>query len=178
MPHYRVATQVAQRRNCKVDKPKRPIRIEGDIAFIPLTKGHEAIIDAADVPLVEGRRWSMSGPGYAQWKGGVYLHRMILGLEAGDGRFADHINGNKLDCRRANLRAATMAQNVQNRPARSDNSSGIKGVSFDRSRGLWTAEVKSGRVRIRCGRFASKEAAADAVRAAREVLHGEFCNHG
>ena len=35
----------------------RPIRIEGDVAYVPLTKGYEAIIDVEDVPLVEGRNW-------------------------------------------------------------------------------------------------------------------------
>lgn len=36
---------------------KRPIRIEGDVAYVPLTQGYTAIIDAGDVPLVEGRSW-------------------------------------------------------------------------------------------------------------------------
>jgi HNH endonuclease len=177
MPQYRVATQAAQRRISKVDKPKRPIRIEGDIAFIPLTKGYEAIIDAADVPLVEGWNWTYANVGYAYRNPGILLHRMLLGLEVGDGRMGDHINGNKLDCRRANLRAATMGQNVQNRGARSDSRTGIKGVHFDHQKGLWAAEVKAGGVRVLRKRFKTKEEAAEAVRVARTLHHGEFARH-
>ena len=35
----------------------RPIRIEGDFAYIPLTRGYESVIDATDVNLVEGFNW-------------------------------------------------------------------------------------------------------------------------
>ena len=41
-----------------IDMNIRQIRIQGDIAYVPLTKGYEAVIDAADVPLVQGNNWS------------------------------------------------------------------------------------------------------------------------
>lgn len=40
----------------------RPIRIEGDVAYVTLTRGYEAIIDAENVPLVEGYNWQHFGP--------------------------------------------------------------------------------------------------------------------
>jgi hypothetical protein len=43
-----------------------------------------------------------------------FLHRLILGLDHGDKRRADHRNRDRLDCRRANLRIVTQAQNNQN----------------------------------------------------------------
>ena len=38
-------------------KAIRQIRVDGNIAYVPLTRGYEAVIDAADVPLVEGWNW-------------------------------------------------------------------------------------------------------------------------
>lgn len=70
----------------------RPIRIEGNVAYIPLTRGFEAVIDAADVPLVDGRNWCAAvkpNATYAVRKEkrdgkivGMHLHRVILSAPA------------------------------------------------------------------------------------------------
>jgi hypothetical protein len=81
-----------------------------------------ALVDVDDAEQVGAYSWFMDGKGYAmrctpRGEGKrlfVYLHREILGLVPGDGIQADHINGDKLDNRRVNLRVCTAAENQQN----------------------------------------------------------------
>jgi hypothetical protein len=184
-----VATQAAQRRNCKVDKPKRPIRIEGDIAFIPLTKGHEAIIDAGDVPLADGRLWqalvvrrkdgsirtiyatSRTGDGRT-----VYLHRLIAGEP--EGAEVDHRDGDGLLNVRSNLRVCSTSQNNCNRRVSIRNTSGLKGASWNASVGKWLARIKVNGKQHNLGHFLTPEEAHAAYVAASLKYHGEFGNHG
>lgn len=78
------------------------------------------IVDAADARWLLEHRWGLGSDGYATRRRpgvAIRMHREILGLAAGDGRHTDHINRDKLDNRRANLRVVTAAQNMQNRPS-------------------------------------------------------------
>lgn len=160
----------------------RPIRIEGNIAYITLTQGYEAVIDAADVHLVEGRNWfarvthgnavyaesNLSHPRSGQDK----LHRIIIGDTPG--LQIDHIDGDGLNNRRGNLRLATHSQNMQNRPLFKNNKSGFKGVSYRKDSKCWRAEILSKGDRHILGKFNCPTAAHFAyVKASRE-LHGEF----
>ncbi|MEG7750695.1 HNH endonuclease, partial [Listeria monocytogenes] len=65
----------------------------------------------------------------------VYLHRQIMGEPSGFE--VDHIDGNGLDNRRANLRVASKTQNVRNQRIRQDNTSSFKGVSWSKRRQKW-----------------------------------------
>lgn len=158
----------------------RPIRIEGDVAFVPLTRGYEAIIDAADIPLVEGRNWCAlvckSGIVYAQHgarRGKGLMHRVILGAEC-EGSLVDHRDHNGLNNRRFNLRPATYAQNNHNARRRSDNTSGLKGVCWHTKTGKWVAQIQSGGRRRHLGLFTTPEAAHAAYQQASVQHHGEF----
>lgn len=160
----------------------RSLRVEGNVAYIPLTKGYEAVIDAADVPLVEGRFWTASvfkNTVYAMtrakertgvWRT-VYLHRLLAGVP---GQEVDHVSGDGLDNRRINLRPATKAENRRNRRVGSANTSGIKGVHLDAFTGRWRAEIEVDGVKHRLGRFATQSEAASVYAAASVRLHGDF----
>ena len=90
----------------------------------------------------------------------------------------DHINRIKCDNRVENLRAATSGQNQANATIRHDNTSGIKGVSWDCRSERWRVRITTnGKVKY-LGRFTSKSEAKDAIRKARVELHGEFACHG
>lgn len=128
----------------------RTIRIEGNTAFVPLTKGYEAMIDASDVGLVEGYSWQAfvrprKAGGYFPIYAMAYtlrndgprqrllMHRVINPTP--QGMVVDHINGDGLDNRRHNLRTATSNQNSRNRRPRED---GLAyGVRQD-ERGKWS----------------------------------------
>lgn len=132
------------------------------------------IVDDADFPLLSQWRWSLSGR-YVERRGPrperrkIYLHRELLGLTYGDRREGDHVNGDTLDNRRANLRVATHAENCQNHHRRVSRSftSKHRGVSWDK-RGGWRAQATiNGKNRF-LGRFDREEDAAVAAQAARD----------
>ena len=81
----------------------------------------------------------------------IYMHRLIN--KTSDGLFTDHINHNKLDNRRENLRTVTNSQNIMNSKLRIDNMSGHKGIWFDKSRQKWTVEIMINQKRIHLGRY-------------------------
>ena len=86
----------------------------------------------------------------------------------------DHINGNPADNRLSNLREATHSENVWNSRRRSSNSSGYKGVSFDKSSGKWQARIMRNYFRVHIGLFDSPQLAYEAYCAAANAMHGEF----
>lgn len=142
------------------------------IALIPLrsrsgeTVAH-AIIDAADEAEVNQWRWCLNPNGYA-WRsvrGGrehVYLHRMLGGCTAGDGLYVDHINRDRLDCRRENLRQVTPAESAQNKSAISGR---FRGVRWDPLRRRWLAQAQLDGRHYHLGRHLTEEAAAAVVEA-------------
>lgn len=134
-----------------------------------------ALIDAEDAERVLAYRWCLHPRGYAQrgvMRGGVrrtvLLHRQIMGLGYGDRREVDHVNRNPLDCRRANLRLATRAENMQNQSSagnRGATSSRHRGVTFRKDCARWQARAQVGKVPRYLGLFASEDEAAAAVAA-------------
>jgi hypothetical protein len=88
--------------------------------------------------------------------------------------FIDHINGDVLDNRIENLRAATHSQNCMNTRLRSDNTSGIKGVRWSKLKQKWIGTVGVNYKNYCAGEFDTKEKAAEAVAKLRQELHGEF----
>lgn len=107
------------------------------------------------------------------YKGREYLHRLIM--TPAPGELVDHINGNKLDCRRSNLRIVTNAQNLWNRGITAHNTSGYKGVTYCSDTGRWRAEIRVNRKRIHLGRFDHPEEAAKAYDDAARKHHGRYC---
>jgi hypothetical protein len=126
-----------------------------------------AVIDKADSHLLR-TSWSFNTSDrekrYLKNWAGQLLHRAVMGLEPGDPRRIDHINGNTLDNRRSNLRIATVAQNAQNQGSRGG-SSEHRGVTWDRSRGKWMATAMLDGRRRTIGRFDSEDEAAAAAAA-------------
>lgn len=154
----------------------RSIRVDGDIAFIPLTRGKVAIIDAADVPLVDGWNWcavpSTTGGWYAYCSGNkkVRLHQYLKPAPAGF--VIDHRDRDGLNCRRSNLRFATAKQNAQNKRRPRIGTGAYKGVS--RHGGGWRARIVAENGRLALGTFQTAEMAADAYDRAALELFGEF----
>jgi hypothetical protein len=90
----------------------------------------------------------------------------------------DHIDGDRSNNAISNLRLATRGQNACNIRLRSDNRSGLKGVSWDKNRGKWLAQIKANRKNFTLGRFDTPEQAHAAWATAAKRLHGEFFNPG
>ena len=92
-------------------------------------------------------------------------------------KFIDHIDGNNSNNSIENLRPTTVPQNQWNRKLDSRNTSGIKGVCWDKKRNKWTSYVKKHGKNVYLGRFNTIQEAEKAVKIGRITLHGEFARH-
>jgi len=121
---------------------------------IPLGNHGVTVVDDEDADQAQFA-WSFHG-GYASrmihspMKDGkrtsrrVYLHREILGLKRGDKLCADHIDRNRLNNRRDNLRVVVDAENHQNLSSHRNSASRYRGVHRHGQRNKWRARVNVG----------------------------------
>ena len=86
----------------------------------------------------------------------------------------DHIDVDKSNCRISNLRLATQSENGRNHHKRNTNTSGYRGVHFDKRRKKWMAFISTEKKRKHVGYFETAESANEARIAAAIKLHGEF----
>lgn len=148
--------------------------------IIRLSKGAETTVDDDDYLALMPWRWQLSSRGYAIRSAVIdgrrrtlQMHRVVINCPAD--LFVDHINGDKLDNRRSNLRFATKAENTRNQ-MRTPSQAGFKGVSRNSRAGTYKAQIKVDRKTIYLGTFNSATAAAQAYNNAAVDLHGEFAN--
>ncbi len=156
----------------------RNIEVDGIVAYIPLTQGKFAVVDAADVPLVEGWNWCAMAPltedgswyAYSSGKRKLRLHTYLM--PAPDGFITDHKDRNGLNCRKNNLRVATYSQNSQNKKRPNIGDGKFKGVSKHGNK--WRTRIKVGNKRFHIGSYESPELAARAYDTAAGRYFGEF----
>ena len=117
---------------------------------------------------------------YVEIKGVSYLaHRIVFLMHHGYlPKCLDHVDNNRSNNHIENLRPATVSQNNHNADQRSNNTSGVKGVSQYGRNGKWRAVIMVDGKSHYIGGFTDKAVAETAVRKAREELHGTFVNHG
>jgi hypothetical protein len=167
-------------------KVRKPI-VVGETAWVPLTLGYFAVIDAADADIVGRFNWSAAfyygGQTYAKRteyidgkKTTVKMHRFLLNTPAE--MQTDHINGDGLDNSRANLRTATASQIGSNRGLQKNNTSGYKGVCWHVSKQKWQASITILGKLTFLGLHATPELAHAAYCAAAAKFYGEFANFG
>lgn len=170
-----------------MSKAVRAIEVSDGVLKIPLASGGVALADLADAELLSQHNWHKipaaktiyaatnlprQGGGYRPAK----MHRLILGDD--DPRCVDHINGDGLDNRRANLRYADRSQSCFNRSAflkdGREQPGGVKGVSWSASSRKWKASISAYGERFHLGYFAAFAEAVSARLEAEARLHGEF----
>lgn len=149
---------------------------------IPLTHGKTAIVDDVDFERLGIHHWSCCKAGYAM-RGFrdngkmVYLkmHHAILGKPP-QGYVVDHINGDRLDNRRCNLRFVTHQQNAFNtRKHRVENgTSRFKGVSYMKDKHKWRSRIMIGGREKHIGLYGTEEEAALAYNEAAKSYFGEY----
>ena len=155
------------------------------MAKIRLFDGHFTTVDDADFEWLSQWKWHYKD-GYVvrtQYVKGsgrknqrnvhIRMQRLILGNPKG--LLVDHINGDKLDNRRTNLRLATHTENHQNRNKQTNNTSGYKGVFLHnlRLKKPWRARIAiPGDPNKHLGFFATRKEAAQAYNAAATKYHG------
>lgn len=127
-------------------------------------RGRFTLVDVEDAAIVAKHKWWLNTNGYAftsiyigkSNSTTVYLHQMILKPE--EGKECDHINRDKLDNRRSNLRRVVHAENCKNRfhPL---GESGVRGVCLHKPSGLWRVRLRENGREISGGYFRTKQEA-------------------
>lgn len=106
-------------------------------------------------------------------------HRIIYFLYYGNWPQAiDHVNQIKHDNRIENLRACTITQNTWNSKKSIKNTSGIKGVCWDKTTNKWKVQIWKNGIKYHIGVYSKIEDAKTAIEEVRLKMHGEFCHHG
>jgi hypothetical protein len=146
---------------------------------IPLTQNKYAIVDDEDFEFLSQYRWHYTHYGYAARrdysKGGngviIYMHKLLL-----KGKSIDHINNQKLDNRKINLRIANKSANGCNRGKQNNNTSGYKGVYFNKTAQKWQAFITYKKESHYLGLFSQPVEAALIYNKKALELHGKFAN--
>jgi hypothetical protein len=163
-------------------------RVKGGCSFlgdrmklIPVTRGKFAQVDDEDFDRINQWRWQLSSEGYVFrriWKRiddprkTSSMHREVLRTPVGFN--TDHIDHDKLNNCKSNLRTCSEHENQGNSFLRKNNTSGFKGVCFDKNRKTWFAQIRNTSTRIRMGGFSSPEEAARAYDKKALEVFGKF----
>lgn len=131
------------------------------------------LIDTEDLQRVLTKHWRF-------WKGQYFtgnqhpiqIHTWLLNPK--DNEVVDHINGNRADNRKSNLRICSQQKNLINKSLLSNNKSAIAGVYWDKERKKWCAEIKMDGIKCHLGRYNTIENATYARYFAETILFKEY----
>lgn len=161
-------------------KPDYRFVIKGEIAEGELPDGTRFCIDTDMVEPVSQRYWHIEKGRYIIESGSKpkrKLHSFILGLDGNHDSIVDHINRDKTDNRRTNLRFVSPQQNAMNKSLQRNNQTGYVGVCFDTSRNMYISVIGLGNRRIRLLRSHDPIECAQAYNIASNILFGDYCGY-
>ena len=105
----------------------------------------------------------------------ILMHRFILELDKFDYNIeVDHIKHKTYDNRKSQLRIVNKSKNQMNTELRKDNTSGVKGINWDKKHQQWVVRIGINNKRIFIGRFKDLKDAEKARKDAEEKYHGEW----
>jgi len=141
--------------------------------LIPLTKGKFAKVDNEDFDKLKDINWYINENGYAlNGNKKIRMHRLIM--DAPKNLEVDHINHDRLDNRKSNLRLCNRQNNGMNQSMQNGKSSIFKGVTWDKSRNKWQSKIFVNKKTIHLGRFDCEIEAAKAYDKKAKELFGEY----
>lgn len=137
-------------------------------------KNMEFVFDKQDFDLIKDHSWSLTNGYPSSFIKGkfIYLHRLVLNPKTGE--LIDHINGNKLDNRKENLRLCTNQQNTFNSKKQKNCSSKYKGVCWDKNKNKWLSQIRINEKHVQIGRYKNEIDAAKAYNEVAKKYFGEF----
>ena len=153
------------------------------IAYVTLTGGYFACIDVDVIPLVKDRPWYTAKPPkstnpypatHSNVDGKMEAFSLSSVVLGGKPVTTYAVNGNNLDCRRANLRDVSKAQSSWRNSKRTDNKTGVTGVYWVKDKQRYVAKLVTNGVLKHIGSFKTVEDAAAAINDAAPRLRGEF----
>jgi hypothetical protein len=140
--------------------------------ILKTSKGIEFIIDKEDKEKVIKHSWCCTSSGYLHSRINgkyVYLHRYLLNPPST--QVVDHINHNKLDNQKSNLRITTQLKNAQNRQLNNGGTSKHIGVYYNKRLRKWIARIRNNYLRIHLGCFVTEQEAITAYLVAKQKYH-------
>ena len=139
-------------------------------------------VDLCDIELVKYHKWRFNSFGHVVTGSGAGnirdLPHIILGIpkELDSVTIVDYKDGDPTNNRRYNLRVRTQQDNLLNKSFMSTNTTGIIGVSYDKTRNVYAPEIRYRNKRLHLGRYKSMEEAAYVRFVAEQLLFKEFAN--
>lgn len=137
---------------------------------------NEFLFDKEDLPLIQSRDWYRDKDGYlvscyyyAGHRVFARFHRIVVGAKPN--QLVDHINRNRADNRKSNLRYCDYSKNGINRFISTSNTSGITGVYYDKGRRKWVASITFNGRKMYLGRFSENDAVRARVSKERELFN-------
>jgi len=160
--------------NAKKRKVLNSYDLSGDYGIGCDLKGNEFIFDISSYDKIKDIYWMVKPDKYVEGRDNdgnyVSLHRIILD---NPNCHIDHINHNPSDNRIQNLRLVTREQNQANTKIRVDNTSGVKGVHYNKTHGRWVAELQAYHKKYRRS-FSTKEEAINYRKYLEETYQREY----
>lgn len=146
---------------------------------IQLTQGRIALVDDKDYDELSAHKWGCTNCGYAfrrehgsRKSPTVYMHVVIQGKK--EGFHVDHINGNRLDNRRCNLRYATPSQNAYNIGKKKNGTSKYRGVFWNKATKSWRSSIVCDGKKYSLGCYKDEEDAKLVYNVWARYLYGEY----
>ena len=149
----------------------------GDVAYLKTSNGDIIKVDLEDLDKINNYCWSKNSVGYAQAReigkdSIVLMHRIIM--SPSNKELVDHINHDKLDNRKLNLRVCSQSDNMANQIISKTNTTGFKGVYWDDNRNKWVSQIGYKNKNIYLGRYDNKQDAIEAREKAEIEYFGEY----
>jgi hypothetical protein len=129
--------------------------------YIPLSQGQFAIVDDDDFEKINTYKWCIKKTSHNLYAKRVFnmktidMHRFIMNPKIG--YVIDHINGDGLDNRKENLRICTHSENMKNIKVRKDNTSGVRGIHWQKKANKWHCQIQYNGKKIYLGLYKDLE---------------------
>ena len=149
--------------------------LSGEYGIGYTSSGGEFYFDLEDYDLIKSYTWSMNPDGYIiSLPFGQVIRMHMLIMNSNGEQDVDHINHIPYDNRKKNLRVIDHYKNITHSKEYSNNTSGRKGVCFDKSRNKWMASITFNKKTTHLGRFETFEEAVKAREEAEHTIHGIY----
>ena len=168
--HKDVATATGKRK-----KGENQFIVKENVVIGVTSRGDMFYFDKEDLEKVSQYNWYKSKQGYivtTHESKVIRLHRFVM--DAKPGEQIDHINHQLENACKSNLRRVTKRQNAFNSKTSLNNTSGVKGVTYDSHRDKWIAQIGVNGKTVRLGGFDAFDEAVAARKAAEEKFFGEY----
>lgn len=157
-------------------------KVDGDITYVYTTNKNNEVsgffkIDTEDLDRVIIHKWRLWHDNFFTGvQKPISIYHFIMNVPIEQGQIIDHINHDRSDNRKCNLRICTQQQNICNQALKNTNTSGFSGIYFDKSRDKWVVEIKCNYVKCHLGRYEDINKACFVRYEAEKLVFGDYRN--